>query len=364
MAPQGVVGYSLVHATVRALYADLLSARMWDRLIGAQDHDAVLALLSTTAYGPHLAIERSLLTPRRAVYQIRWRLAEVYERLIGMLRLTQPVACELMQTLWQNFEVNNLKAALRGTETRASWDQVRHLLYPMSRYISLTAEVLEQIVHATDMARAIELVQHTPYYDTLRYALHRYQDERNLFPLEVALDLGSRRRLWASIAQLSGRDREMALQVVGLALDVDNLLWAIRYRVYSHLSEEEIINYTLPLGYQVKDEHIRAIAAEADIAQVVRRAFPQLPEIAGLSPLSGKGLTSLEQQLQYHIIRTCQHMFIGYPFHLGIPLAYVLLHEYEIRDLTVLIEAKFSRLKPQAFTSLLNLQPLLPGRQN
>ncbi len=364
MAPQGVAGYSLAHATVRALYAELLSARIWEMLISAQDYDAVLALLSKTVYGPYLAIERPQLTPRRTAYQIRWRLAEVYEKLISLLRLTQPVASQLLQNLWQHFEVNNLKATLRGIETGASWDQVRHLLYPMSRYISLTAEDMERMVRAGEMARAIEFTRHTPYYGTLSHAFQRYADEHSLFPLEVALDLSSRRRLWASIAQLSGRDRDMALRVVGLALDVDNLLWAIRYRFYHRLSEEEIINYTLPLGYRVRDEHIRAIAAGADIAPVVRRIFPHLPALDGLAPLSGKGLANLEQQLQYHIIRTCQRMFVGYPFHIGIPLAYVWLHEYEIRDLTVLIEAKASQLAPGAFTPLLDLQPLVSGTRD
>ncbi len=78
----GVQAYALTQATVRALYVDLLSQAQWEDLIRAPDYDGVLALLSKTVYGATLQVERSLLTPRRAAYQIRFHLAEVYAKLI------------------------------------------------------------------------------------------------------------------------------------------------------------------------------------------------------------------------------------------------------------------------------------------
>ena len=348
MSVQEVNAYSLVHATVRALYSTMLTPETWDALVQAQDFDAVLSVLSKTVYGPYLQIERQELTPRRAVYQIRWHLTDVYEKLI---RLTPEPGRQLLLQYWRFYEVSNLKATLRGVEAGASWDQVRHLLFPMTRYITLTAADMEKMIRSGDMTRAIECTRHTPYYDTLVHALERYQAEKNLFPLEVALDLDYHRWLWQSINQLTGIDHEQTLRVVGTVLDVNNLLWAIRYRVYHHLSEQEIINYTLPFGYQVRDEDIRAIAAGADIAQVVGHIYPDVE----VSPLiSGEdGLAALELSLRRHVVKTCRAAFIGYPFHVGIPAAYLLLNEHEIRDLTVLIEAKASRLPAEAFVSML-----------
>jgi len=353
MSVQEVSAYSLVHATVRALYSTMLAPETWSALVEAQDFDAVLTVLSKTVYGPYLQIERQELTPRRAVYQIRWHLADAYEKII---RLTPDPGQQLLLQLWRLYEVDNLKATLRGVETGASWNQVRHLLCPMTRYITLTTADMEKMIQSGDMARAIERIRHTSYYDTLVHALERYQEERNLFPLEVALDLDYYRGLWQSINQLAGIDHEQTLRVVGTVLDVDNLLWAVRYRVYHHLSEQEIINYTLPFGYQVRDEDIRAIAAGADIAQVVRRIYPD----AEVPPLisGGGGLATLELSLQRHIVKTCHAAFIGYPFHVGIPAAYLLLNEHEIRNLTVLIEAKASHLPPEMFASMLEIQPV------
>jgi vacuolar-type H+-ATPase subunit C/Vma6 len=356
MAARGVTAYSLVHATVRALYSAMLTPEEWNALAQAQDVNALLNVLSKTAYGPYLQGERQTLTPRRAVYQIKWHLSDVYEKLI---RLTPEPGRQLLLQLWRLYEVDNLKATLRGIETGASWNQVRYLLFPMAKYTVLTQTDMERMVQSGDMAWAIERIRHTPYYNTLVHALERYRAERNLFPLEVALDLDYHRAVWQSINQLTGTDHTQALRIVGTVLDVDNLLWAIRYRVYHHLSEQEIINYTLPFGYQVRDEDIRTIAAGADIAPVVKRIYPGVNGMGQLSDSSGLGsLTNLELTLRRHIVKTCRAAFVGQPFHIGIPAAYLLLNEHEIRDLTVLIEAKASHFPMETFAAMLEIHPL------
>ena len=336
MVTQGVTAYSLPHATVRALYSTMLTSETWQALVQAEDFDAVLNVLSKTVYVPYLQTKRNLLTPRRAVYQVRRHLADIYEKII---RLVPDPGRQLLLWLWRLYEVDNLKAVLRGTEAGASWDQVLYLLSPVIKDAVLTVGEMEKMVESGNVARAIEVTCHTPYYDTLVHALERYQAEKHLFPLEVALDLDYSRGLWQSLSRLEGIDHQHALRIVGTILDVDNLLWAVRYRVYHHLSEQEIINYTLPFGYQVHDEDIRAIAAGADITQVVRRIYPNLGRLHRISE-DGTGLEALELVLHRRIVELCRAAFIGYPFHVGIPMAYLVLNKYEIKDLTMLIEAK------------------------
>jgi vacuolar-type H+-ATPase subunit C/Vma6 len=356
---KGLKAYALVNATVRALYSMLLEPEIWNALIQAQNFDAVLSILSKTVYGPYLQIDRQALTPRRTVYQISWHLADVYRKII---RLTPEPGRELLIQLWRLYEVDNLKAVLRGVETGASWQQVRYLLHPIpDQHVTLTESDMETVLHSEDMATAIQHIHHTPYYDTLAHALERYQTEKNLFPLEVALDLDYRRQLWQTVNQLKGLDHEKALHIVGTLIDIDNLLWAIRYRVYHHLSMEEIINYTLPFGYRAHDADIRAIAEGADIRQVVQRIYPELtlPSDWTKSPAdvpSDQGPPALEQALAHHVIKLCRKTFHqGYPFHLGTPLAYLQINEHEIKDLTVLIEAKASRLPKDIFMPMLEI---------
>ena len=352
MLQADVRSYAIIHARVRALYARLLTMETWHGLYEAQDLGALLDILAETVYSPYLDIGERELTPRRAVYQIKGHLTDAY---LKVIHLSPEPGRQLLIQLWRLFEVDNLKAILRGIETDTSWRQVRFTLFPTGEETVLPGE---EMFEAGGLPQAIEWLRGTPYYDTLSHALERYRAEQSLFPLEVALDLDYHRELWRDVNQLTGLDREHALRLVGGIIDMNNLLWAIRYRVYHYLSEEEIINYTLPFGYRVHDRDIRAIAAGASIAAIVSRLYPEIENVGALLEQPRAGLAELERQLQCHIMRECHNTFIGYPFHIGIPVAYVLLNEQEIRDLTVLIEAKASHVPVQTYSSLLLVQPL------
>ncbi|MBN1874368.1 MAG: V-type ATPase subunit, partial [Anaerolineae bacterium] len=346
MALREVAAYALVNATTRARYSMMLKQDVWDTLFHTQDFDAILTILSKTVYGVYLQIPRHSLTPRRVEYQIRWYLADMYNKLI---HLTPEPGRQLLMELWRLYEVDNLKATLRGIETGASWDQVLHLLSPMVKYVTLTTSDMERMVRSGSVARAIELIHHTPYYETLAHALNRYIAERSLFSLEVALDLEHYRALWRCVGLFQGLDRTLALRLVGTLIDIENLLWAIRYRVYHQLSEQEIINYTLPFGYQIQDADIHIIASGSPttltdiIYHIIQRIYPEIVdtvpfESGALSLDSRFGLIALEQALQNHIANLCCKALTGYPFHVGVPVAYLMLTEREIRHLTSLIE--------------------------
>ncbi len=132
-------------------------------------------------------------------------------------------------------------------------------------------------------------------------------------------------------------------------MDVNNLMWVIRYKVYHGLSEEEVINYTLPFGFHVRDEDVRAIAAGADLPPVVGRVFPGIPDLNALLEEPRTGLPKLEIELKRRLMQQCLSAFTGNPFHIGVPLAFLVLSDLEIQDLTVLIEAKSTEMPEEEF---------------
>jgi len=283
------------------------------------------------------------LTPRRAVFQIKTRLADAFSSVAYM---APKQAQLLLIQLFRFYEVGNLKAVLRGIIAGASWDRVRFVLFPPSSIFNIPAQAM---MEAGNVSAAVELLRGTPYYETLSYAMKRYNTEQNLFPLEVALDLSYWRELWQRVSGLSSQDRAHAQRIIGSLVDMNNLMWAIRYRVYHHLSEVEVINYTLPFGYHVRDSEIRTIAAGGDIAQVVKRIYPDLVDVDTLVQEPWNRLPELELQLKRHVMKQCKAAFVGDPFQAGVPLGYLVLSDFEIQDLTVLIEAKSSQTPVEAY---------------
>jgi V/A-type H+-transporting ATPase subunit C len=356
MASGGVTGYAAISARVRAMYADLLTPQDMVRLNDSPDFSTLFSTLKTTAYGPYLeGLKDKDITPRRVISQIKRKLADSYYSVIQMApENTRP----LVKQLYRFYEIGNLKAVLRAlvtvstwqTDETALWDRVRDVLFPMGAASVLPAQAM---VESGSVATAVDLLRGTPYEETMSFAMRRYSAEQNLFPLEVALDLSYWRRLWAEAKKLSGQDREQATKIIGSLLDMNNLMWAIRYKVYHKLSEEEIINYTLPFGYRVQDSDIRAIAAGADPASVINRLYPGIPDVNALLENPQTGLPKLEVLFKRQLVKQCLAAFVGNPFHIGIPLAFLVLSDIEVQDLIVLVEAKSSNMSEEDYSPFL-----------
>ena len=264
----GVSGYAAISTRVRAMYSDLLTPQDITRLSDSPDFSTLISGLKSTPYGKYISgLKDNELTPRRGILQIRNRLADSYSSVVQQSpEETRP----LVKQLFRYFEVGNLKAVLRSIQTVSSWnsdlapwDRVREVLFPFGSFSTIPAQAM---VESGSITSAVELLHGSQYESAMSFAMKRYSAEQNLFPLEVALDLDYWRRLWGEVKNLKGKDREMGGKLIGSLLDLNNLMWVIRYKTYHNLSEEELINYTLPFGYRVRDEDVRAIAAGADIA--------------------------------------------------------------------------------------------------
>lgn len=354
MPGAGVSGYAAISARVRAMYSDLLEPDELDRLSETTDLPSLISQLKTTAYGPYLErLKDQAVTPQQLLLAIKGRLADSYQ---SVIQLAPEGARPLLKALYRNHEVDNLKALLRGVQTGASWEQIKDILFPIGSIGVLPAQAM---LESGGIAAAVELLAGTPYHEPLSFAMRRFSSEQNLFSLEVALDLNYWRQLWQEAKKLQGLDRDQALKIVGALMDMNNLTWVIRYRVYHGLSEEELINYTLPFGFHVRDEDVRAIAAGSDIAAVVESVYPGLSDVETLMSEPRSGLPQLEVLLKRRLMEQCLAAFIGDPFHIGVPLAFLVLSDLEINDLTVLIEAKSSGMAPEVYRPfLLRLAPV------
>jgi V/A-type H+/Na+-transporting ATPase subunit C len=339
MASNNATTYADVHARVRILYSLLLTPLMMANLQEATNLEALIAIMKAGVYGPYLSkVEERALDPRQVVNLIKGRLVESYRDIIQAAPAhTRP----LLTHFYRRFELNNLKAILRGIVIGSTWEHLQPVLLPLGDFSVLPAQMM---MESANIGAAIELLAHSPYYSVLSQAMQRYSNEQSLFPLEVALDLDYWRKLWDYGTRLPGQDRSRSLQILGPLVDLTNLMWAIRYRTYHHLAEEEIINYTLSFGYHLSDEDVRAIAAGADIAHIVEKIYPGLENVNSLLQAPQRGLPVLEMVIQRLFADQCRAVFSGYPFHIGLLLACLALTELEIHDLTVLIEAKSSQM--------------------
>jgi V/A-type H+-transporting ATPase subunit C len=340
--PLGVPQYIMPNARVRSMIGRLLTAQEWQDLYKARDFAAMLAILRETTYGPQLA-EFEAVCPPCELLEARLG-SNMALRFARVIDLTPEPARSLVIVLKQLFEVDNLKTLLRGLVAHESPEQIKRFLFPIGRAASFNVDYLLQ---AKDVADLVLRLQGTVYGQALRQALARYEHEQSLFPLEVSLDLDYYRRVWQAAQSLQGNDRKWADLLIGSWMDAINILWALRYRHYYHLSMVEIINYTLPYGHRSSDTVIRNIAEGGNVQRALEDVWGRdAPQVDTLAP---SWLPKLEASLYRHLSKLARGALVGYPFHLGVVLAYLILKRFEVQDLRVLAEAKSKSLSPDVY---------------
>jgi len=357
----GVSSYASLNAKIRIMYSHLLGGSELAAAMDAADVPALVETFRMTSYRDALdSVGDRDLTKEQVSLALKKKLAWSYE---SVIQTAPDQARRVLVQLYRHHELENLKALLRGISIGSaggnepgSWDRVRRLLFPFGTRTTLP---VERLAEAGSVAAAVEVLKGGPYYEVLAFALKRYSSEQSLFPLEVALDLHYWRRLWQETVNLQGLDQREAMRITGALLDMNNVMWAIRYRVYHQLSEEELINYTLSAGYRVRDQDIRSVAAGADIPALVERLYPALEDAASLLEQPEQGLPRLEIELKRHVAGQCEAAFVGDPFHVGLALAFLVLQDLEVQDMVLLLEAKSSGLATEEYAPVLGKEPVL-----
>ncbi|HHX65302.1 MAG TPA: V-type ATPase subunit [Chloroflexi bacterium] len=341
-----VLRYAGANARVRGLYSHLLDEPTWRHLRLSQDPQVMLEALKATAYGGLIDVQRVGFPGAEDLERRLWGRAALNCRRV--MTFVDGPPRQLFLVWWQHFELENLKALFRGLDQNMEPEQIRRLLIPLGGYSTLPWQAL---LNERSVRGLIDRLANTHYINPLRAAYPLYQRERSLFALEVAMDIRYYRDLARAIEALGGSDREQARRVIGTRLDMLNILWAFRYRLYHELSVEEIVNYTLWHTIRTDADLVREIALGAEPAYILQRVWGgrafDAEDLADLRADDARMLPRLEMLLERYWWQLARRESSGYPFTLGALLGYVVLQEIEVLDLITLLEAKIMGWPPE-----------------
>lgn len=263
-------------------------------------------------------------------------LGEVADAGRALVRFLPRGSGELVGWYNRRFEVENLKTVLRAVHYRLDPSRARASLIPLRA----TRWRWELLMEAGSIGAVIDQIRESPYARPLENAMERYEQERRLFYLEIALDLFYFQKLVRIIESQSGTDAADARRFLGRSIAVQNLLWAYRYRIYGRMTPEEIINYTLHRAFAAGLDTVRRVALGSPLeVEAARLGFQISP---GLSQV--EGLTEIEILAERERFRHATAAIQRPLFQLRGALAYLWLLEAEVRDLVVIAEGKLAGL--------------------
>ena len=270
----------------------------------------------------------------RILLPIRW--GEVAASGRALVRFLPRGSRELMEWYNRRFEIENLKTVLRAVHYQVERPRALASLIPLRSGRSRWEALLE----VGSVAAVIDQVRESPYARPLELAMERYQQERRLFYLEIAIDLYYFQKLVRLIESQSGREAADARRFLGRWIAVQNLLWAYRYRIYGRMTPEEIINFTLHRAFAAGLDTVRRVALGSPLSvEAERLGFRLPPELSEVEALTQIELLAERERFQYAATIISRPLF-----HLGGALAYLWLLEGEVRDLAVIVEGKTTGL--------------------
>ncbi len=199
--------YAYINAKVRAMKSRLLNRADFENLAGVAGQDGLVQCLKTTSYGEKRRHFPSSFDGVIAMYYKD--LFSCYRKIIKSLSGDRK---RLIEHLYQKYELENLKLILRKVCSGKFNKNIEELLLPTGESQNFSAINLLQ---ARSAGEVLTQLKGTSYYEPLENALFRFEQEKETFPLEMALDLSYYKRLWLIASSLGHADQKITKKILG-----------------------------------------------------------------------------------------------------------------------------------------------------
>ncbi|MBA7470802.1 V-type ATP synthase subunit C [subsurface metagenome] len=337
--------YAFVNAKLRTRISKILPEEFIRQLIHSRSLAESVQMLAETDFHPVQRIYEQTGDIKMAELELLRKEVEIYLELENLL---EEDVRGFVKTLTERFEIESLKNAIRlWFDAKIRGRSIENAGgYLLRRPIHHSID-LDGIINADTLEGVGDLLEGTPYAGIVREQAARVTEAASLFPLELALDRFLYARLVEAGEQLKPRDREIARRLIGVEIDLQNVGWLIRFKHFYSLDTDQALRYTLPGGLNVSVDLMResyaSERADREMSALVGKRYPELSTLLSTKDQvkSTARLTMIERILEQILALEVKKMLAGYPFTIGIILAYFILKANEIKKIMTVLNAKF-----------------------
>jgi V/A-type H+-transporting ATPase subunit C len=337
--------YGFINAKLRARISKILPEALSAEMSRAKSLSEAVELLRSTDFSAVESVFGQTGDLKMAELELARKEVRLY---LELETLTKDEVRSIVIALAERFEVDNLKHALRlWFDSRVRGRRIDAAVGYLLRDRVHRDLDLDRVVNAASLEEAAEALAGTPYGGLVARQAAEVARVQSLFPLEIALDHHFYRQLLAAVDGLGTRDREIARRMIGAEIDLANINWLIRFKGFYKLDPERALASAIPQGIWLSPQAVAEAYAmdnpSAVLGELVRRRYPGLASL--LTPReateSYARLVLIERILAEILLLEVRHLLAGYPFTIGILLAYFVLKSAEIRRIKTVLNAKF-----------------------
>jgi len=348
--------YSFINAKLRARISAILPEKFFTDMAGCPSLTEMFNLLRSTPFSGIADIYEQTGDLKMVELELLKREIALYTDLVPHL---PHEATALVRAYMTGYEIENLKNALgiffdHVVCKRPPDDAVHYLL----RDKIINDLPYDALINATSIGELPVIFERTPYGATVAEHRAEIEQKASLFPLLAALDRLYYRYLIEEARRLPPADRRIALRLVGIEIDLLNVNWIMRFKTYYNLPYSAISGLIIPGGQSVVGETLRKVfesqQLSAPLTTMLNRSYPQIAALMATQPQEhGERLAFVERLLEKIMIEEISRLMRGYPFTVGIILAYFMAKRLEIKRIRTVLNAGLLAVTPQQAATLL-----------
>ncbi len=330
--------HSCVDTKVMAMKSRMLTKSDYQALIREPDVAGVLSYLKNeTYYAPFLKNVDTLQVHRQAV-EIPLNRMKI-QQIEKILHYLSGMEKGFIKTFLIRADIEALRILIRGMARGENLESLAPLLVYSEEYTNID---FEHLLKASDWESFKKVLVHTEYFRILEMYKTVSIDE-DLFPIEKSLERYYYDKLKWYLDRLDQRENKALITTMRKGIDLLNLIWLYRGKKFYNLSREELLAYSLRGGLRIKMEGIQKMAEVKDMDTLLQM-MESYDEYKFLFNHRKTIDLYMERRRERFLYFAFLNLFHKNDSGIGKVVAFIRLTEFEIEDVTSIIESKRYRM--------------------
>ena len=245
---------------------------------------------------------------------------------------------ELLLYWMRKCEVTNIKTIVRGKLSHTNTDTVSERLIELG---DLSILPTEKLLRTEDINELLRTLENSHYGHIARQARRIYEQKHHLHAIDAAIDKQFLTGLHQHINALPAAQHKQVRPLATILFDRFNLLWLLRYRFAYHLSPAETFYLLVSTPYSLSREYLLKLVEFNSLHELL----PQLPRPLYTLLANVKDIFEVEYALNMSLQQIAYQTLKFQSFSVAKAFAYLLLREFEMRQILAIIKGRRLGLK-------------------
>ncbi|WKY43360.1 V-type ATPase subunit [Eubacteriaceae bacterium ES2] len=246
-----------------------------------------------------------------------------------------------LKTFLVRMEVESLRVLIRGLSRGENLENLKPLMVYSKTHTKLP---FERLFKVKDWESFKKLTMGTDYYRVLEI-YKNITDDVELIMIEKNLDRYYYDLLKNRLLKIDQKENKELVQVQRRNIDLLNLIWVYRGKKFYGLSREELIAYSLRGGYELNDERLNALIMAKNVSEM--KALLENSVYYFLFNHEKTIDLFMERRRERFMYYQYMNLFAKRGNGISLVIAYIRLLDFEVEDITSLIESKRYKMVPE-----------------